>query len=323
MTSAPKSSLSYRLSYKSGHALLVTALISVIAGCATPANQIQHSHQTTRTHQIAVNHSKVKQNKPHHHHHHEHGGHAHHHHEHGGYAHHHHHEHGHAPHWGYANSELPPERWGDIEVNKLCKQGKAQSPINITEVTKPNKANKFELIPAYQTQNFTIKNNGHTIVFDVKDPNVSKLNINGTTYQLLQFHYHVPSEHTVMNAYYPLELHFVHKNDNNGLAVVGVLVDKGDANDQLNKILTNLPSLGAADSTLENFNVSSIMPKGGSTYAYEGSLTTPPCDEQVQWLLKSQPIHASTEQLKILSALYDGNNRPVQPQGNRTVYTID
>lgn len=307
---------------------VVAVTISMVTGCATTTNQsafAKHPVKDTKAHNKHPHKGLVyggtqSQQKTHH-------GHKHHH----DHSHANHHEHGHAhhsheshhPHWGYAGSELPPEHWGDIEVNKLCKQGKTQSPINITEVTKPNTSNTFNLAPAYQAQDFTIKNNGHTIVFDVKNSNLSKLDINGTTYNLLQFHYHVPSEHTVMNAHYPLELHFVHKNANNGLAVVGVLVDRGNTNHELGKILTNLPSLGAPDSTLEGFDVASIMPQDGTTYAYEGSLTTPPCDEQVQWLLKSQPIHASTEQLKILSALYDGNNRPVQPQGDRTIYTID
>lgn len=236
-----------------------------------------------------------------------------------------HHEHGHAEHheyahWGYTDGSITPEHWGDIEVNKLCKIGKSQSPINIQKTT--TTTDKFNLNANYQAQNFTVKNNGHTIVFNAKNPSQSKLNINGTTYELLQFHYHVPSEHTVMNAFYPLELHFVHKNSDNGLAVVGVLVDKGEQNNELAKILTNLPADDKKDGELTGFNVNTLMPKNSPTYAYEGSLTTPPCDEQVQWLLKANPIHASTAQLQVLSALYDGNNRPVQPQGNRTVHLV-
>lgn len=231
------------------------------------------------------------------------------------------HEHGtktHDPHhWDYEHHE----HWGDLEVNKLCKTGQTQSPINIHQVTRPLN-NEFDLQATYKAQDFNIKNNGHTIVFDAKDTKKSTLSINGVSYELLQFHYHVPSEHTVMNAHYPLELHFVHRNADNGLAVVGVLVNWGEENSDLAKVLNNLPVLGAPDSILSNFNVQSLMP-AGATYAYEGSLTTPPCDEKVQWLLKAEPISASYNQLSILSKLYNGNNRPVQKQGNRVVTLVE
>lgn len=233
------------------------------------------------------------------------------HHENGAKAHDHHH------HWNYDNHD----EWGDVEVNKLCKIGQSQSPINIHQVTR-SKTDQFDLKPNYQSQDFSVKNNGHTIVFNAKDTKKSTLSVNGVNYELLQFHYHVPSEHTVMNAHYPLELHFVHKNDNNELAVVGVMVDRGKQNNDLAKILTNLPVLGAPDSTLGNFNVQSLIPSG-ATYAYDGSLTTPPCAERVQWLLKAEPIYASHNQLSVLSKLYDGNNRPVQPQGDRVITLVE
>lgn len=261
---------------------LTGCILTVLAGCAATHNKIEHK----------PNHAQM------HTHHHEHGD-----------AHH---------HWDYTNHDA----WGDAEVNRLCKAGQAQSPININTVTVANNQ-KFELVDHYTAQDFIIKNNGHTIVFDAKNPNQHSLTINGTPYSLLQFHYHLPSEHMVMNNHYPLEIHFVHKNENNGLAVVGVLVDKGQTNPHLTKVLTNLPSLGSDNYNLNDFNVKDLMPKNSKTYAYEGSLTTPPCDEHVQWLLKAEPIQASVQQLQILSALYDGNNRPVQKQGDRTVYVVE
>ncbi|MCL1623729.1 carbonic anhydrase family protein [Moraxella sp. Tifton1] len=232
-----------------------------------------------------------------------------------------HHDHDHHDHgWDYAH----PEKWGDQEVNRLCKTGVGQSPINIHQVTKPapNSKGQFNLKSNYHTTDFEVVNNGHTIVFNAKSDN-NTLSINGVNYKLLQFHYHVPSEHTVMNAFYPLEIHFVHQNASGNLAVVGVLVDKGAHNADFNKILTNLPTTAATKGMLKNFNIETLMPKNSATYAYDGSLTTPPCSEQVQWLLKANPISASTAQLNTLSKLYNGNNRPVQPQNNRTVYVIE
>lgn len=219
------------------------------------------------------------------------------------------HEHG----WSYEY----PEKWGDLEVNKLCRVGVEQSPININQVKQLE--GKVKISENYQTQNFKVSNNGHSIVYDVDGESKSTIHVNGTDYKLLQFHYHIPSEHTVMNQHYPLEIHFVHQNAKGGLAVVGVLVNNGQYNESLNQLLTSLPKSAHKTGTLANFNIGSLMPADGTTYAYNGSLTTPPCGEGVQWLLKANPIQSDSKQLAVLAKLYDGNNRPVQPQGNREV----
>lgn len=235
--------------------------------------------------------------------------------EHGNVYHHDNHHHDHY-HWGYHNHDA----WGDIEVNKLCKIGQTQSPINIARVT--DAKGETRLQEYYEAENFNVLNNGHTIVFNVVGNANSHITLNGTPYELLQFHYHVPSEHTVMNAHYPLELHFVHKNANDGLAVIGVLVGAGEFNAALNEVITNLPKRGTTTANLNNFNVAMLMPSEPSVYNYEGSLTTPPCTEKVEWLLKTTPIGADGNQLATLAKLYNGNNRPVQKQGTREVLLI-
>lgn len=224
----------------------------------------------------------------------------------------HHLEHG----WDYHNHD----HWGDLEVNRLCAAGQAQSPINIAKVTEV--ADKTGLKEHYVAENFDVVNNGHTIAFNVDGKASSYITLDGKRFDLLQFHYHVPSEHTVMNSHYPLEIHFVHKAADNALAVIGVLVNGGDYNAHLNQIITNLPKYGETNSRLAHFNIASLMPGNPSVYNYEGSLTTPPCTEEVQWLLKTTPISADGVQLSTLSHLYNGNNRPVQPQGNREVLLI-
>lgn len=227
---------------------------------------------------------------------------------------HHHHDEG----WSYER----PELWGDLEVNKLCTAGQEQSPINITRISNPmGDTGKISLIESYKPQDFLVRNNGHTIVFDVAGQRNSNLYINGVPYQLLQFHYHIPSEHTVMSAHYPMEIHFVHQNAQGYLAVVGVLVNLGKHNAHLDKIITGLPSQ-LFSGVLRDFDVDALFPKDSSVYAYNGSLTTPPCTERVQWFLKTTPIHADGKQLGTFSKLYDGNARPIQPQGEREVSLI-
>lgn len=220
--------------------------------------------------------------------------------------------------WDYHNHD----HWGDLEVNRLCAAGQAQSPINIAKVTEVVKQSEQGLKEFYAAEHFNVVNNGHTIAFNVDGNAKSYITLDGKRFELLQFHYHVPSEHTVMNSHYPLEIHFVHKAADNALAVIGVLVNGGNYNASLNQVITNLPRYGEQNSRLANFNVASLMPAKPDVYNYEGSLTTPPCTEEVQWLLKTTPISADGTQLSTLSHLYNGNNRPVQRQGNREVLLI-
>lgn len=222
----------------------------------------------------------------------------------------------HDHHWDYEH----PEKWGDIEVNKLCSAGKTQSPIDINKVVKPaSEKTAIKIDEHYKAQDFKISNNGHSIVFDVEGKADSHILVNGNRYDLLQFHYHIPSEHTVMNTYYPLEIHFVHKNADDKLAVVGLLVGSGNHNANLQKLLIDLPKDEKSHTKLTGFDIGALMPSDTTAYTYDGSLTTPPCSEQVQWILKSVPVSADGKQLATLSKLYSGNNRPVQPQGSRQV----
>ncbi len=229
----------------------------------------------------------------------------------------------HKAHWGYGEEgSVAPAQWGDMEVNKLCKLGQEQSPINVKKVYKEPATDKnFNLKQHFVSQNFKVENNGHTVVFKATNPKASKISVAGKVYKLLQFHYHIPSEHTVMNSHYPLEIHFVHQSSDGQLAVVGVLYkESNDNNSAFNKVLANLPKHGKASAQLTQFNVSTLMPKNQEVYAYNGSLTTPPCSEKVQWLLKSTPVTIGRGQLQQLGELYYGNNRPVQPQNSRKVH---
>ncbi len=220
-------------------------------------------------------------------------------------------------HWGYGeHGTVAPANWGSLQGNATCKTGKAQSPINITEATKSIMPLNFK--KSYHAENFTVKNNGHTVVFNATNPASNKISVHGKTFELLQFHFHSPSEHMIMNQHYPLEIHFVHKSKDGQLAVVGVLYKSGANNTGLAKVADKLVKKGQ-DATLAGFDVNSIMPKDQKTLAYSGSLTTPPCSENVQWLLQKTPVTASKGELIKFINSYKGNNRPVQPINGRTV----
>jgi carbonic anhydrase len=225
--------------------------------------------------------------------------------------------HGKAPHWCYDKPACEAAHWGDLEAGFAhCKNGKAQSPINL------EKAQTGPLAPMafkYQDASLSIVNNGHTI--QVNLPKGSSARIGGQEYELLQFHFHGPSEHRVDGQSFPLEVHFVHKNKAGELAVVGVFLTEGKANPALQKMWGHLPKDVNKEQKVEavKINPATLLPAGKTHYHYNGSLTTPPCSEKVNWNVMADPVEISKEQIAQFQALYKNNARPVQPMHGRAL----
>ena len=134
--------------------------------------------------------------------------------------------------WGY-EAENGPAVWGRLSPEYLlCSEGTHQSPIDIAN---PIRANLPGITINYQPAILNIQNNGHTI--EVTYPKGSWLEVGGTRYQLLQFHFHAPSEHTVTGKSFDMEMHLVHASDDGTLAVVGALIRRGRENAAFNPIL--------------------------------------------------------------------------------------
>ena len=157
-------------------------------------------------------------------------------------------------------------------------------------------------------------------------PEGSGIQIDGTDYQLLQFHFHAPSEHTVAGQPFDIEMHLVHESEDGDLAVVGLLIETGRHHPAFDPIWSHLPSTPLETQRIENVTVDLPMmlsPNGQipdetvrafpSTYRYNGSLTTPPCSEGVKWIVLTTPVEMSESQIAAFKAIIYGNNRPVQP----------
>lgn len=225
-------------------------------------------------------------------------------------------DHGAAPHWSY-EGEAGPAHWGELDPSfAACATGSSQSPIDLTEAAAQDLAN---VVFNYQTSNINILNNGHTIQVNY-DPG-SYLELDGVRYDLAQFHFHAPSEHTFQGQYLPMELHLVHKNAEGNLAVVGVMLAEGADNPAFQPVWNNLPDHESPVQTVAGLQVQAInlLPVEQTTYHYSGSLTTPPCSEGVSWLVMTTPVELSAEQLVTFTAIYAHNNRPIQSLNERTV----
>jgi carbonic anhydrase len=119
---------------------------------------------------------------------------------------------------------------------------------------------------------------------------------------------------------FPMEAHFVHRNDAGGLAVVGVLMTEGRANPAFSKVVKTMPAAeGPAVKADAGIDPHALMPQKLSYFRYPGSLTTPPCSEVVEWLLLTTPIQVSATDVTAFAKLYPMNARPVQKDNRRYV----
>jgi len=221
----------------------------------------------------------------------------------------------HDVHWSY-EGEGAPGNWAKLKPEYgTCATGKRQSPIDIREGI------KVDLEPIefnYGHTHFRIVDNGHTIQVNVGEG--SSITVMGRTYQLLQFHFHRPSEERVNGKAFEMVIHLVHRDPEGRLAVVAVLLDKGSENPLIQTVWNHMP-LEVDQDVVPSvaIDLNALLPENRAYYTYMGSLTTPPCTEDVLWMVFKQPMPVSAEQVGIFSRLYRNNARPIQPSNNRLV----
>jgi carbonic anhydrase len=221
----------------------------------------------------------------------------------------------HDVHWSYSGAG-GPEHWGTLQPDfAACAAGKNQSPIDITHAAPSDLPN---IVFNYAPSAVNILNNGHTI--QVNYDAGSYIEIDGVRYDLVQFHFHAPSEHTINGKRYPAELHLVHKSANGELAVVGVMMEKGAENLALKPVWDHLPAKeGPEEHYSAAVDATSLLPEIRTTFRYAGSLTTPPCSEGVKWNVMTTGVQVSDAQIKTFTRIIDGNDRPIQPLGARSL----
>ena len=231
------------------------------------------------------------------------------------------------PHWDYG-TEHGPAKWASLAPEfATCASGKSQSPIDIASAkTEPAAALKTSYAPAelrvvHHEHVADGINNGHTV--QVNYEGADALAIGDETFTLLQYHFHSPSENTVNGKHYPMEMHLVHKSQAGKLAVLAVFFEEGAENAAYAPVWANLPREKGKEFHLAHVkvNVDDLLPKERTTWRFDGSLTTPPCTEDVQWLVLTQPAQLSAQQIAAFRAVIDHNNRPTQPLNGRKVAT--
>jgi len=215
---------------------------------------------------------------------------------------------GHAA-WAY-EGDRGPQTWGG-----LCNRGRMQSPIDIRGgLAVALEPVRFD----YREGGFSVIDTGHTVQVNVAPGN--HIDIGGKRFELLQFHFHRPSEERLDGRQFELSVHLVHKGDKGRLAVVAVLVGKGAARPVLDTVFGNLPLEQGVDRPARaTLDPSALLPEDRSYYTYMGSMTTPPCDEGVRWVVMRNPVAAGQGQIDVFSTLYPNNARPPQQAAGRRI----
>lgn len=218
-------------------------------------------------------------------------------------------------HWSYEGAE-GPDGWGALTPeNGVCTLGKEQSPVNLMD---PVAAEIGSIATEYRAQPLRIINNGHTI--QVNRQHGDRIYLSGRRYDLLQIHFHTPSEHAIDGRRLDMEAHFVHRAPGTGeLAVLGVFIMKGREHPAIEMLWRSMPLQAGPEVYVDQslFDPSNLLPPSRRYWRYQGSLTTPPCSETVNWTVLKTPIEASEAQIKRFASLFPMNARPIQPLNRR------
>ncbi len=217
--------------------------------------------------------------------------------------------------WSYEGA-TGPDRWGALNPSfAVCDSGLQQSPIDLAGAV-PAGGGGLEI--RWRPTDGRAVDNGHTVQVDVDAG--SSILLEGRQFSLLQFHFHLPSEHTVEGESYPMEVHFVHQAEEGDLAVIGVFMDAvGDAHAVLQAVWDAVAGGGTSAAPMAGVDPTAFLPEGRGYFRYAGSLTTPPCSEVVSWVVMTEAITVSQAQVDAFAALYPMNARPVQPLHRRFV----
>ncbi|CAN1253084.1 Alpha carbonic anhydrase 7 [Linum perenne] len=233
------------------------------------------------------------------------------------------------------DGEKGPSRWGVIHPEwHSCGNGTMQSPIDMLNDRVDVVSHLGRLNRSYKAANATLKNRGHDMMLKWEG-GAGSFHMNGTEYTLHQCHWHSPSEHTINGKKFAMEAHMVHESEDGKLAVVGILYEIGRPDsflksiffgcwsDQISDHFEEISGFEEEEAFVGMMDPRDIRIGSRKYYRYIGSLTVPPCTENVTWTIVRKVRTVSREQLELLRvAVHDDANtnaRPLQPKFGRKV----
>lgn len=225
---------------------------------------------------------------------------------------------GDAGHWSYAG-ETGPANWGSLsQAFSQCESGRHQSPvdINIREVEHSRLPPlKFH----YRTSILSIDRDGGRLWIDYDSG--SYLKIRGNRYKFRGFDFHTPGEHSFNGKRADMEIHLHHLDSQGNLLIVAIPVIDGHRNNfTLSRIWEKIPKRsGYRHYRRIGINPMFLLPTDRSYAFYSGSETKPPCAENVQWVVLTNPLKVSKSDISRFRDIVGNNARPIQPLNDRIV----
>jgi carbonic anhydrase len=223
------------------------------------------------------------------------------------------------PAWDYSQ-ENGPEAWHQLASEyQLCGKGKHQSPIDLRDKQAIGTQGLADIDIRYRDVPMKILHSEHQL--QVKYPLGSFIQIGEQKYPLQHYQIKTPSEHRKEGFNYPMEVQMVHKDGDDRYVIISVLFEEGEFHPYLDLLIQRLPSQKNKLVIDEKYGLNPVYFLPGETkfYQYSGSMTTPPCQEGVSWIVFKQPIQASVSQINRIRKFLGENARPVQPINVRPV----
>ena len=226
--------------------------------------------------------------------------------------------------------------WPDI-----CKTGTRQSPINFPKRANYTDGSNYIKLLDRDYAPYT----GALSLRNVKSYGLNMTN-QGTLwvykneikykYNLIDIHIHVRSEHRLDGKQTDMEMHLVHQKDTdwvnslkkidaadteNTLLVIGVMFNANSTDDHPTIAKMDFKNLGP----ITNLNLNDFVDLNSGFYHYLGSLTTPGCNESVNWVVLQNVLKITKSQLEdmvkwIEEEYKNGNARDAKPLNNRVIY---
>jgi carbonic anhydrase len=216
------------------------------------------------------------------------------------------------PEWNYDSAG--PAKWGRLSpAYNLCATGDQQSPVDLRNGI-PARVAPVRL--DWKSGRFTVVNNSHSIQANV--PPGSSATIGAERFELIQFHFHTPSEHAVSEKRSAMEVHFVHMHQDGRIAVLGAFLEAGGHNEAFSAVMKVAPAKAGGEAPTESVvDPRQMVPGPLDSWRYEGSLTTPPCSQIVSWVVFARTVPVAQSGIDAFRKIFPMNARPLQQVNRR------
>jgi carbonic anhydrase len=191
--------------------------------------------------------------------------------------------------WSFVG-RVSPDHWSKLDKKfESCGEAEAKG---ITEVTENDlDINATPIIFDYNIYKY-----------DPKTIEASKhMNIGGRIYKLIEFHIHLPSEHSINGNIAKAAIHFIHQDKDNNIAVVAVMIKEGKSNPTIKNLIATVYKDDKEKFAVEDGDLSSLLPVNKEYYHQIGSMSTPPCTDKVNWYIMKDAIEATSEEITNLN----------------------